>query len=160
MNFLKSLFQPKSKVPDDFKKSVEKAIVILEENSSIDNDKVVELFERNGFDKQVALEIFFFLPIAFVRTWLTDISWPDTYFDFKSNENKKQRKYQETESYCIILEVTQNYFSSSPSPESIIKIAGRSAEYNAINHLFLEFSDYDLKEVKISSTVIPSTLIR
>ena len=93
-----------------------------------------------------------FLPIAFTRLWLNNINWHETYIEKSVTGTEFEKRYDETESFKIILQISQKYFQNNPSNESIIKIGGRSAEINAINKLLLDGGK--LEDVKITKTII------
>jgi hypothetical protein len=54
----------------------------------------------------------------------------------------------------IIWEVVNNYFKDSPDSNSIIKIAGRSAEFQVINKLLLDNPNTKLEEIKLTNSII------
>lgn len=158
MTFFKTLFARKEssqKLTRGFRDHVEKAINLLADtNSNLDNGQFMELLVDNGINKYEATEIFLFLPIAFVRLWLTDVKWFDTYIEYFSEQKQVERKFSETPSYKVISDVAKHYFQNSPSRNTVLKIAGRSAEFHAINKLLLDNPDSKLKEIEFSPTVI------
>ena len=86
--------------------------------------------------KSDAIEIFIFLPIAFCRLLLPNIDFLDEYYEDNRDDNgQKLRKFSETESYLVVLDSSSRYFLSQPTSENILKIAGRSGEFHAINNL-------------------------
>lgn len=52
------------------------------------------------------------------------------------------------------MKVTKDYFSRNPNKETVMKIAGRNAEFNAINQLLLENPTARIEDIKLSETVI------
>ena len=160
MTFLKSLFSKKT-VQDnshetlslDFARKVQKAITLLGDNeSSLDDEKVLKLFNENGIDDKEAIEILLFLPITFVRHWLPNLKWHDTYCELINDKKQIERKYSETKSFQIIWEVTKNYFQNSPKADTIIKIGGRSSEFHAINQLLNDGGKFE--NIELAQTVI------
>ena len=158
MTFFKTLFAGKKSQPtpsSDFSAQVEKAIRLLASaNVDLDNEQFMRLLVDNGINKLDATEIFLFLPIAFVREWLTDMNWGDTYIEYFDEHKQIERKFSETTSYKIINTVAQNYFRNSPDRDTVLKIAGRSAEFHAINKLLNDNPKAELKEVKLSPPMI------
>ena len=93
MEFFKQLFfKSEKKVQDslspDFDLKVRKAIKLLGEKENLHEDKdAIQFLIDNGIKEKEAVEIIIFLPIAFIRHWLTTVKWDDTYIEFV-NENK------------------------------------------------------------------------
>lgn len=134
--------------------SVEIAIELLSRNeNSLEDKQAVQFLMKNGIGENEAVEIVAFLPIAFVRTWLKTANWKDKYSEYK-NEEYVEKKYSETESYNEILKVTEDYFNRNPEKETVMKIAGRSAEFNAINQLLLENPTAKIEDINLTQTVI------
>ena len=52
------------------------------------------------------------------------------------------------------MKVTQDYFTTKPEKETVMKIAGRSAEYHAMNQLLLENPTARIEDIKLTETVI------
>lgn len=165
MKFLKSLFARKSEgdykieVVDNYEEFQDiteyarKAISLLEQSTeNLENDQVLELFEKHGFPKDVAGRVLVFLPIAFVRCWLTDVNWLDTYQVLLENGTLVRRRYGQTTAYLEILAVTKEYFNKGPNPDTIIKIGGRSAEFHVLNNLLK--SGGQLSDVRFTESVI------
>ena len=161
MAFFKLLFSKKTKyhsqnvLSPEFPANVKKAILLLASaaTSPTDEDFLKSLADSGISDKE-ATEILLFLPIAFVRHLLPNLKWHDTYNEFVTDKKHLEKKYSETDSFQIIWDVTNNYFKNSPAPDSIIKIAGRSAEFHVINKLLLDNEDINIDEIKITKTTI------
>lgn len=158
MTFFKTLFARQDNRPNlqpDFSVRVDKAIQVLADaNAQLDNEQFIELLVDNGINKQEAIEIYLFLPIAFVRHWIADLKWLDTYIEYFSEQRQIERKFSETASYQIISTVTRNYFQNSPNQDAILKIGGRSAEFHAINQLLNDNPQANLQDIELSPTVI------
>lgn len=160
MKFINSLFFKKKIAHSSeellsiaFAGQVEYAIKLLsKKESSITNEQVLTLFNDHKIARKESVEIFFFLPIAFVRHLLPDINWPDSYKELIDGKKFIGRKYSTTTSFQIIWEVTAAWFRDSPNNDIILKIAGRSAEFHAINELLLNGGK--LKDIKVTETVI------
>jgi hypothetical protein len=159
MNFFDFLLKTKNKkskdfISPDFAISIEKAIYLIESSDTNLNEDA--LFEKlctickNDFEAQ---EIYVFLPIAFVRLAYPKINWLETYNEVDSNKKQTKKEFATTESYQIILKVSEKYFQN-PSRETIIKIAGRSAEFHAMNQLFLDNKDAKLEDIKFTETTV------
>ncbi len=139
----------------DFDLKVKKAIKLLGEKENLHEDKdAIQFLIDNDIEQKEATDIILFLPIAFIRHWLTTVKWDDSYIEFV-NENKTiERKFFDTEAYQIIWKVTDEYFANSPNTETIVKIGGRSAEFNVINPILNNDANAKLEEIKISKTAI------
>lgn len=108
--------------------------------------------EKNGIEYLDAVEIVIFLPIAFVRKWLTDIDWPSTYIEQDAHNNRTQKEFNENPYYLIIEDAVESYWNHRPVNEIIVNIAGRSSEFHAINQLLHDGGK--LSDVKLTETVI------
>lgn len=134
--------------------SVEIAIELLSQNeNSMEDKQAIQFLIENGISEIEAVEIVTFLPIAFIRSWLTKVNWKNNYTEYK-NENYIEKKFSETESYNQILKVTTDYFNRNPNKKTVMKIAGRSAEFNVINQLLLENTTAKIEDIKLTQTVI------
>ena len=134
--------------------SVEIAIELLARNeNSMEDKQTIQFLVENEISEIEAVEIVTFLPIAFVRNLLKMINWKDDYTELR-NGIYVEKKYSETESYTQILEVTKAYFRINPNKETVMKIAGRSAEFNAINQLLLNNPNGKIEDIKLTKTVI------
>jgi hypothetical protein len=160
MTFLKSLFSKKT-LPDnsketlssEFARHVQKAIELLGCHSgSLSDEEVVQLLTDNCISYNEAIEILLFLPIAFVRHWLPNVKWHDTYFEFISDKIQMEKIYCESKSFQIIWEVTKDYFENSRNSDTVIKVGGRSAELHSINQLLNNCSKFE--NIELSKTVI------
>ncbi|MCF6133452.1 hypothetical protein [Flavobacterium wongokense] len=134
--------------------SVKLAIELLAQNeNSLEDKQAIQFLIENGIRENEAVEIIAFLPIAFIRSWLTKVNWKDNYTEYK-NEKYVSKKYSETETYNQILKVTEDYFNRNPDKETVMKIAGRSAEFNVINQLLLENPTAKIEDISLTETVI------
>lgn len=101
----------------------------------MENDELHEILMENGIPDTDTSEILIFLPTAFCRKLLPEINWLPNYIDYYSEEKQIKRKYSENKRYVVIEQETENYWNSNPSSEVVGNIAGRSAEFNAINKM-------------------------
>ncbi|CAC9975320.1 hypothetical protein [Flavobacterium panici] len=159
MRFFDFLLKTKSSKSKDFitpsfSSSVEKAILFIDSSEkSLDGDTLFEKLSEiceNNFEAQ---EIYLFLPIAFVRLFLPKVNWSYTYNEIDSNGKETKKAFENTESYQIILQVSEKHFQKL-SRETIIKIAGRSAEFNVMNQLLLDNKNAKPEDIKLSETTI------
>jgi hypothetical protein len=156
---LKSLFSKETTAADtplsvDFEEQVEKAILLIDKEKGILQDKeFVNLLVRSGIGHKAAVEILIFLPIAFTRRLLSTVEWPDTYME-EVGKNQRIKKFDETESFKKIWKVTIDYFDTSPSNDTILKIAGRSAEFDAVNQLLTNQPSSKPEDIQIGLSVI------
>lgn len=159
MRFFDFLLKTKSNKSKDFitpnfSTSVEKAILFINSSEKdLDEDtlfkKLCEICENN-FEAQ---EIYVFLPIVFIRLFLPQVNWDDTYNEIDSNKKETKKMFKSTESYQIILQASEKHFKNLPK-ESILKIAGRSAEFNVINQLLLNNKTASIEDIKLIDTTV------
>ncbi|MGO4773371.1 hypothetical protein ACEN2I_17035 [Flavobacterium sp. W22_SRS_FK3] len=155
-NFLLKSKTHKSKdfISPDFAISVENVIRFIESlDKNINEDVLFEILCKlckNDFEAQ---EIYVFLPIAFVRLCFPKINWLETYNEIDSTKKEIKREFKNTESYQIIFKVSKKHFQTL-SQETMIKIAGRSAEFHAMNQLFLDNKNAKLEDIKFTETTV------
>lgn len=139
-----------------FRDQVRKAIQLLgQSEGSLDDKEVLQLFIDNGMTSQEAEEIMLFLPIAFVRKMLPNMKWSETYIEIIGQKRgNEEQKYFKTKSFVIIWEETNHYYNNAPEKSTILKIAGRSAEFHVINKLLLAHPGMKAEEVKSTKTAI------
>ena len=144
--------------PTEFHSDVKKSIKLIENSiNSLENDELLNLLTQNGIDENSALEIITFLPIAFVRKMLPNVNWRKNYIEYFSDKKQKTKSFAENELYKIIELETENYYNGNPESENIIKIAGRSAEFQVINDLLLKNENANISEIKLTENVITRT---
>jgi len=157
MKFLKSILSKKKErgnlLSDNFSFSVKKVITEVDNiNDKIsDNDfyKIISNQEINQFETN---EIYIFLPIAFARVWIQTVNWPEEYNEILPGEKKVTKRYDETSSFLIILEIVKSYFENTPSKSTILQIGGRSAEFHAANELLLKGGE--IEDINVTKTTI------
>lgn len=139
-----------------FRDQIRKAIQLLGQSEvSLDDREVLQLFISNGMTSQEAEEIMLFLPIAFVRKMLPNMKWSETYIELIGQKRgTKEKKYFETKSFVIIWEETNDYYNNAPEKNTILRIAGRSAEFHVINKLLLANPGMKAEEIQLTKSSI------
>ncbi|GHN01645.1 hypothetical protein WSM22_31340 [Cytophagales bacterium WSM2-2] len=143
MNFLKYIFgktdtndQHESPIPTNYNLLARKAIELIGRDSrEMDEEQLRNHLLTNGVPELEARELIIFLPMAFCRQLLPELSWPSSYYDYFADETKIKRKYSDNKRYMVMKEETEKYWTGNPNNEWVLNIAGRSAEFNAINQL-------------------------
>jgi hypothetical protein len=141
-----------TKESSGFNSDVKKAIDIIGNQKSLENDELLTLLTQNGIEENNGIEIIIFLPIAFVRRWLTDLDWPKTYLEYYSESKKVSKRFSNNKQYIIIERITENYWNDNPNNDVVINIAGRSSEFNVINQLLQDGGK--LTDIKLTETAI------
>jgi hypothetical protein len=139
----------------NFPDKVRLAIDLLVSTESVSNEEILNLFINNNIDPLSANEILNFLPIALVRRMFPQVKWRDIYVEIRGPGEQTEKKYSDSFTYNIISEIAEWYCTTSPGSEAILKIAGRSAEFQAINNLLNQDSSIKLEEIKLTETFIP-----
>lgn len=142
----------RAKESSNFDSDVKKSIDIIGSSKSLENDKLLILLTRNGIEKNNGVEIITFLPIAFVRKWLADVDWPKTYLEHYSDSKRISKRFSDNHQYLTIEKIVDHYWNDKPNNDVIVNIAGRSAEFNAINKLLNDGGN--LTDVKMTETII------
>ena len=93
------------------------------------------------------------MPIAFCRLLLPHIAWKDQYYELTAtNEKGVVRMFSHIREYLLIVQEVKRFFDTKPSPEIILKIAGRSSEFKVINEMLL--AGKELEEIEITPVSI------
>jgi hypothetical protein len=146
--------QPQAALTGAFPENVKKAIGLLSKAGFIESTEFMDMLVNNGIHEPEATEIFLFLPIAFVRHLLPRVKWHDVYVEELADGKEVERKYNETESYMVIDSVTTEYFKNSPDPDTVVKIGGRSSEFQVIQELLLKHPTAQPEDISLGPTVI------
>lgn len=170
MKFFKSIFSRKHQVPLNAEKNThsdrsfevdvnaitsyaKKAIELLgTSDGTLEDYQILELFKSNGFPEEISAKLLVFLPITFVRCWLPDVAWLETYEERFDDGELIRRRYDESSVYISVMSVANEYFKDYPDPDTIIKIGGRSAEFHVLNTLLK--GGGKLSDVRLTETII------
>ena len=138
------------KISAEFSDNVKSAIEILSNTQGDLTDRqAVQLLYSQGIEYADAEIIAIFLPIAFCRLMLPNFEWKDEYFEFNnSNPGGTLKMFSKTEPYSVVYATVKAFFQTKPSSGVVLKIAGRSSEFHAINKLLLE--GHKLEEIKLT----------
>lgn len=141
-------------IPDNFKELTEKAIEFIGRDSkNMENEELLDYLISKGIPDFEAGELIIFLPIAFIRKMLFEVKWLPNYYDVYSEKKKIKRKYSDNMRYKIIERETERYWNSASYNEYVLNIAGRSAEFHAINDLLLNHGE-KLVDMELTETCI------
>jgi len=136
----------------EFESDIKKSIKIIGNSKSLENDELLTLLKRNGIEENNGIEIITFLPIAFVRKWLADLDWPNTYLEQYPDSKRLSKRFSDNPQYLEIENIVDLYWNDKPNNDVIVNIAGRSAEFNAINKLLNDGGK--LTDIKLTETII------
>lgn len=142
-----------SPLPDNYRELIKKAIELIGRDSkTMENEQLHEYLISHGITDFEAGEFIVFLPTAFCRKLLPELDWPLNYIDYYSDKNKIKRRYGDNKRYRVMEEEIEKYWSGTPHNEWILNIAGRSAEFNAINQLLNDGGK--LVDVRLTQTYV------
>jgi len=137
----------------EFDSYVKKGITLIgTKGKGLDDDNLIKLLVSNEIPELEAIEIILFLPVAFCRKLVPEINWHHDYIDFYSKDKQITRLYNDNPRYLIIQSETENYWSQNPGSDTILNIAGRSAEFKAINNLLNDGGK--LENIVVSQTFV------
>ncbi len=132
---------------------IELAINLLTElKKPIIYDDILNAFMINGINKDLAIDIYLFLPMIFCKKMLPTVNFPDNYFEQDNLGNKIKKKYSQNERYRIIEIEVDNYIKKSPNKNTILKVASISAEFNVINKFLLDGAK--LEDIKLNEAIV------
>jgi len=125
-----------NKTASQFRKWVIEGIGLMgSQGAKMENEDLHNLLVSAGIPEVDTEEIIIFLPTAICKKLLPEIEWPEQYIDYYSENKQIKRKYKENQRYLIIEEEVQKYWKTNLGSEVVQNIAGRSAEFNAINKM-------------------------
>lgn len=157
-HYIMKLFKKKErvlKVSSDFKKNTQKAInLLLNSDNYLTDEMILDLFQKNGINKIDSIEILLFLPVAFMRKLYDHLKWHDTYMELDDENNQVEKRYADHLPYRIIWQETEEYFRNLPVSKDILKIAGRSAEFNGLNSILLQNPEMKAEDIILSNIFI------
>jgi hypothetical protein len=133
-----------------FSENVETAIKLLSRTEgSLTDQQVVQLLYSQSIEYTDAGVIAIFLPIAFCRLLLPNFEWKDEYYEVNdSNLPGALKMFSKTKPYSVVYGIVKAFFQTKPASDILLKIAGRSSEFHAINKLLLE--GHKLEEIKLT----------
>jgi hypothetical protein len=140
-----------SEFDSDVKKSIR---LIGNSTKNLEDNDLLNLLTQNGIEKNNAIEIITFLPIAFVRKMLPNVNWRKNYIEHNSDQKRISKNFSDNEQYGIMEKATENYCNENPKTEAILNIVGRSAEFRAINELLLKDDKANISDIKLTETII------
>ena len=154
MNLWNKIFRKADTAIDlsGFEADVKKSIDIIANSKSLDSKELLNSLVKNGIEERAAVEIVLFLPIAFIRKWLTDVHWPKTYLECYPNSKRVSRRFSDNQQFTVMEKVVDQYWNEELDKDVILSIAGRSAEFDAINQLLHDGGK--LEDIKLTETVI------
>lgn len=122
--------------PTSFNECVKLSIDIIGSKGKwYDTYGVIKLLSKNGIPKSDAIEIAIFMPMAFCRKMLPEVTWPETYIEYYSEDKQIEKPFKDNEKFLIIQEETNTYWDTNPNQNAIMQILFLSADFNAINKL-------------------------
>ena len=140
-------------LPTHYRELTKKTIELIGKNSkAMENEQLHEYLISHGISDFEAGEFIIFLPTTFCRRLLPELNWPSDYVDYYSEKKKINRRYTENKRYVIMQEESEKYWIGTPNNEWILNIAGRSAEFKAINQLLNDGGK--LEDVRLTESYV------
>ncbi|WP_375418751.1 hypothetical protein [uncultured Hymenobacter sp.] len=139
IKFIRSLFsKPRSSesLPLDYPSYIRNAVtVVTNTNGQLEDEELINLFVENGIPRNEATELLLFLPTAFCRHLLPLVDWPTYYCEQTASNKNIKIEYADNPRFVAIQNVTAETYASVFEQGNVVKIAGRSASFKAINNL-------------------------
>jgi hypothetical protein len=156
MKFLQSIFGKKHKHPPiqgDLSAFVIKSIPIIGiAGKTMEDHELIQLLASEDVPEQEAIEIVLFFPVAVARKLMPEIKWKDYYIDYYGDNKQIEQLYRENPRYVIFESEVHRFLNSKPGSELILNIAGRSAEFKAVNKLLLDGSK--IEDITVTASYV------
>ena len=120
-------------------------------NSDLNVDNFEEKLTEGGVKKNLINDLFIFIPIVFCRQLLPNINFKDYFID--ENDLGKRKRFDSLTIYKEIDYIVSNEVIGVWDGSSILKVAGISSEFNAINNLLLE-TDGNMNDINFTEMII------
>jgi hypothetical protein len=124
-------------ISPQFVDNIRTAIKVLSElEGTVTDEQILQSFRINHIESRVADQLLIYLPIAFCRRLLPDLKWRDDYSLLQRPSTViVRRKFSQNKVYALVWTEVLDYYSGNPDSTVILRIAGRSSEFRAINEL-------------------------
>lgn len=127
--------EPNNEGTSEFSIAITKAIDIFSKGEDIDSKEIIKEIESCGVNYKEAVDIFLFTPMVFTHLMLPSVKWSDWFVDWIDENTQVRLKLSETSSYQQVLRTVKEYLKNGRHSSIILKVASRSAEFQAINEL-------------------------
>lgn len=107
-----------------------------------------------GANEETAGHLTVFVPAIMTRLMLREIHFPEEYVEMVADGTSISRKLSEDQLYRLIETELIKMVEKGMSPDGIITIAGRAAEFNAVNDLMIKQPGGKLKDIKLTPLVV------
>lgn len=116
----------------DLKGLVNFAISVFQDNPDFDAGQVIEKIRSFRDDERLAIALYRFIPIAYIRLFIPALAYPDQYFLVK-NDKQLLFAFSTDGIYRIVWEECKVRFSQETSREKILPVLFHSSDFNSIN---------------------------
>jgi hypothetical protein len=103
---------------------------------NLDDDQILTRLCEEGMDNDLAQRLLTFIPMVYVRILLekSPVQFPDMYeVDFSQEDRRETRRLSDEPSWLPIFAYARAETSRGISSGDLLAVAGRSAEFDAIN---------------------------
>ncbi len=137
-----------------FSIEVDLAINIMSDLSSISftEEELIQKLTSKGLSELTTYWVVIFLPTAMCRLMIPQVNWPETFRAY-NEEGYETVRFDKSERYQIIKARLLSLLETQPGGDVVLRIAGRSAEFRAINKILLQ-ENVKFEEIKFSELAV------
>jgi hypothetical protein len=113
---------------------IHKAIDIFENNENASAEEIVIRICRIYNDKNLAIALYRFIPIAFCRLFIQGPSYANEYIVIRSGKEQQVFYFSDDGIYNQVASISKDRILHSSRPEATFNVLFHSADFNAINN--------------------------
>ena len=110
------------------------AIEAFENNPNADWQAIVSQISKQLNDENLAFDLYRFIPIAYCRQFLNDVSFPSAYLTADTKgEFTVEHKFDDNKLFVTTERLVMRRFENKIGQDKIMNILRHSSDFNAIN---------------------------
>jgi hypothetical protein len=134
---------------------ISKAVDIFRRSPGLEESEIFQSFLTLGMDRKTAARLVVFLPMAYCYQMLPQVSFPGTFHLRLGDGHISEERLLSSEPLWVeVVEFVRADIKRGLSRNDILFVAGRSAEFRAINQLLEGGSK--LEDIRLMSPVLRS----
>ncbi len=135
--------------------SIAKVVHLFVSSPSLNDDEVFERLVAEGVERKLAASLLAFIPMVYVRIMLekSKVHFPDYYEQELLTGERETRPLSSEAVWGQLYNFARSQITQGISSQDLLNIAGRSAEFDAINQALNQ--GYELEDGVLGPCVVP-----